>query len=459
MMWLMLLLMYPVLPIIVGLLLNEAKPKKNIVIGVTLPYEARQTEPVQSILKAYRRNMWIAFGVVSAAILPSLLIGHVSLAFSWLMLWVLFAIGVPYVVYARAHLRLKRCKAANGWAGESAGKKLVETGAAITRPRWLRLWWFVPPIAISLVPVAALLLQPRDEFFGVMLTVYLTNALVVAGCYAAYRYLYRNRAEVVDAAIAVTQALTRVRRYNWGRFWLGTAYLSGMFAIAMWLFFENVIGLLLATCVYTAALLILLLCTELATRRVQSSLTMTSGQDVYADDDACWLLGSIYFNPNDTHTLVNNRIGLGTTVNWARPAGKALIVFCALCLLMIPAMCGWMIAEEFTPFRVTCTESAIVADHLHNVYTVPLDAIERVSLETQNDGIASASKISGTAYDSLWKGTFRIGSIGRCEVCLNPQQPPFIRVDTADTVYLFGADTEAETLALFEKIRAATGAK
>ena len=50
MMWLMMLLMYPVLPIIVGLLLNEAKPKKNIVVGVTLPFEARQSEAVRTIL-------------------------------------------------------------------------------------------------------------------------------------------------------------------------------------------------------------------------------------------------------------------------------------------------------------------------------------------------------------------------------------------------------------------------
>ena len=36
--WIMLLLLYPLLPIMIGLLAGEAKLKKNIVIGVTLPF-------------------------------------------------------------------------------------------------------------------------------------------------------------------------------------------------------------------------------------------------------------------------------------------------------------------------------------------------------------------------------------------------------------------------------------
>ena len=121
-------------------------------------------------------------------------------------------------------------------------------------------------------------------------------------------------------------------------------------------------------------------------------------------------------------------------------------------------MCGWMIAEEFTPIRITCTESAIVADHLANVYTVPLDTVAHVSLETLAAD-TRVSRINGTAFDSLWEGAFRVDGIGNCRVCLDPQQPPFIRVEASDVVYLFGTSSEAETLALFEKIQAAAGAK
>lgn len=454
--WIMLFLLYPLLPIMVGLMVNEAKPKKNIVVGVTLPFEARQTEEVSAVLAAYRKRMWIAFGLLTLAIVPSMLFAHSSVFFSWQMLWILLVMVVIFVLYARTHLRLRALKREHGWMGESAGKVLVEIGAGNAAPRWLSGWWFLPPILVSLVPIIALLLRPIDAALGVRLALYLTDALIAAGCYAAYRYLYRNRAEVVDEAVDITVALTRVRRYNWGKFWIGMAYLSGLFAIAMWLFLDSGLGVLITTCVYTAALLLLMLRTELVTRRVQFQLTQQSGRGVYVDDDAYWWLGAVYYNPNDTHTVINNRIGMGSTVNMARPVGKALLIFSLLCILLIPAMCGWMVAEEFTPIRVACAETAITADHLARVYTVPYDEIERVTLLTQ---LPNGSRIVGSAIGTLAKGTFQFNGIGMCEICLNTDQSLYLRVDTADTIYLFSADSEAETRAMYDRILVQTTGK
>lgn len=120
--WIMLLLLYPVLPVMTGILANEAKPKKNIVIGVTLPFEARQTEEVRAICKQYRKRLWLLFGLLTAALLPSLLFSHDSVAFSWQMLWVLVVIVAPFFVYAAAHRQLRALKQARGWAPGERGE-------------------------------------------------------------------------------------------------------------------------------------------------------------------------------------------------------------------------------------------------------------------------------------------------------------------------------------------------
>lgn len=447
----MLVLMFPVLPIIVAILANEAKPKKNIVIGVTLPYEARQTEQVQAACRAYRRRLWLWCGVLCALLLPSLLFRHDSLAFSWQMLWVLAAIAVPYGVYVRAHLRLRALKRENGWTGEAAGKVLVDLQAAAVPYGRIAAWWFLPAVLAAFVPVAAVLAGPPAGVAGPLLALYLTDAAMVAGCWASYRFLYRNRAEVVDGMEAVTQALTRVRRHHWGRFWLGAAYLMAALAVAMWLLMDDGLGLLLASVAFTFALLLLALATEMAVRRAQFALTRESGQGVYADEDGNWWLGMFYYNPNDAHNLVNNRVGMGSTVNLARPAGKVLLVVTALCLLLIPAACGWVIAEEFTPLRVACADGAITADHLARKYTVPLADVEAAVLL---DELPSGSKVVGTAIGTLCKGEFNLKGIGECEVFLYTDQPVFLRVDTSDTVYLFSGASEEETRALYACIRA-----
>lgn len=450
--WIMLLLMYPLLPIMIGLLAGEAKPKKNIVIGVTLPFEARQTEEVRAICKQYRKRLWLLFGLLTAALLPSLLFSHDSVAFSWQMLWVLVVIVAPFFVYAAAHRQLRALKQARGWAPESAGKVFVEMKAAALPQRWMSAWWFVPPVLMGLVPVVSLLWRRVDAMFWAQLSVYLIDALIVAGCYASYRYLYRNRAEVVDGEVDVTLALTRARRRQWGRFWLGAAYLMAGLAVALWLLWDSALGLLITAVVFTAAVLVLSLGTELSVRRAQYALTQQSGQGVYVDEDAHWLLGSFYYNPNDAHTIVNARVGMSTTVNLARPAGKALLVFTALCLLSIPALCGWMVAEEFTPIRVACTDEAVTADHLARVYTIPLDEVESAELLT---GLPGASKVAGSAIGTLCEGTFQLNGIGLCKVCVNTGQTLFVRVDTDDTVYVLSGNSAEESRALYEQITAA----
>jgi uncharacterized membrane protein len=51
--------------------------------------------------------------------------------------------------------------------------------------------------------------------------------------------------------------------------------------------------------------------------------------------DSCWKLGLFYFNPNDAALFVEKRIGIGYTINFARPAAwivLALVLFLPLAL-------------------------------------------------------------------------------------------------------------------------------
>ena len=64
-------LMFPCLALVAVLLANEAKPKKNIILGVTLPLLAQSDSRVAEIVRRFKRNVWISCGV-SAAVLAAL---------------------------------------------------------------------------------------------------------------------------------------------------------------------------------------------------------------------------------------------------------------------------------------------------------------------------------------------------------------------------------------------------
>jgi len=44
------------------------------------------------------------------------------------------------------------------------------------------------------------------------------------------------------------------------------------------------------------------------------------------DNDKYWKFGAIYYNPNDPAIFVEKRVGIGWTVNAARPLGKAILI-------------------------------------------------------------------------------------------------------------------------------------
>jgi uncharacterized membrane protein len=55
------------------------------------------------------------------------------------------------------------------------------------------------------------------------------------------------------------------------------------------------------------------------------------------DGNSSWLQYIIYYNPDDPRTLVPKRIGIGVTLNFARPVAKvfAVIIFFAIILSIL----------------------------------------------------------------------------------------------------------------------------
>ena len=208
-------------------------------------------------------------------------------------------------------------------AGIHTGAVVADLGAKpeeLGRPysRWL----FIPPLVISLIPcVLAMLSGSEGERWG---------GLILAGTFALcclmsiifYPLVFRQRPDVVDSDSRVNAALTRVRRYNWGKTWIAMSWLSALLALGFWFLRESVFWLMLLTLAYTAGMLYFALRAEFAVRRAQERLPRESGVRDYVDEDQYWIWGLFYCNPDDRRTLINDRTGMGMGMNLAKPAGK-----------------------------------------------------------------------------------------------------------------------------------------
>ena len=173
------------------------------------------------------------------------------------------------------------------------------------------------------------------------------------------------------------------------------------------------------------------------------------------EDDDYWLCGMFYYNPNDTHCMVDKRIGTGTTVNFATKGGKIAGIFMAAGILVVPIVCIWMIFEEFTPITLAVTnENTVVVSHLKKEYEVDASDIKEVKLVEQ---LEDHGKLFGTNIQSLEKGTFESEEYGTFQACLNPKKGPYLLIRTTDKTYIFSDRDEDTTREVFEKLQQGNG--
>lgn len=447
----MLVSLYPVLFIIYYMILDELKPKKNIILGVTLSYDARHNEELKKSCNQCKKELGISTLILFPIPLIALLFDLSSVKFMIYMTWMVFAMLIPYIVYGRYHLKIKRLKQKYGWKSEYVLEEGITVDmkvAAMTFPK-LNYLWFLPSVILAVIPLLSILFQLDQRDDGIaLLILYGTNLVMTLSFAIMHRVIYHQRAEIVDSNSNLTSALTRVRRYHWSKCMMIASFLTGLFSISVFLLEKYPMGLLINTMVYTVALCYFLIRVEFVVRNIQQKLTEESGQNYYLDEDEYWILGMFYYNIHDKHMMVNSRVGMGTTLNMAKFWAKVIMGLSGLCIFALPFLGIYMLKEELTPITVEIVADELVVNHVNEVLRLELDKIRSVSLLEQ---LPSSRKIIGSNFEHMWKGEFSIGDMGKYEIYLNPKEGPFLVIETGDENYMVGSNTN-ETEQLYHDI-------
>ena len=419
--------------------LNEAKFKKNITVGVTLPPQAQSDEGVVKILAEYRRNTIIA----TLCVMALAVIGWVfdtPYMTTVFMSWTLMAILIPMIPYALANLRLKDYKRQKGWVQEQ--KTVFVDTASVETTRTLSPWLFVPPVFISLIPV----IYDRS-----LIVMYLWLALICAMGWFGYRYLYRNKAEMFNENTDITNALSRMRRYNWGKLWLLLSYAMSFTALAMSVPAKYQVIAFIVMMVVMAALTAYSFHLEMKTRRIQQKLTANEKGEWYVDEDDHWLLGSFYYNPQDENLIVNNRTGMNTTINMAKPAGKVLMAFAALMLIALPFIGLFIDRLGSQPIELTVNETELRTKSGMFHYEIALDDIKDTKLLEELP--SSLVRKMGTGTDKLLEGRFSSEQYPAMTLLADPTVSPYIIIETEDgKIYMFNSRDPQATKDIYNQL-------
>ena len=425
---------------------NEAKFKKNITVGVTLPQEAREDPEVQALLRQYVKETGIICIALGLAVIPCWLPNSFNwLLFAW-MLWLDFLIVATQIPFVKCNKKLKELKTVRRWgrkpSDDVAEEKVTVNMANISAPKWLSPWVFLGAFILSLVPIAF------DSSIWPVLTVF---ALTQIMFYLVYRYAFRTKSEAVDDNVELTQALTQIRRSYWGRIWVKIAYSTAAFSLGTLLLRSHGELYVWLTILYSIYTVFVVASPEFKIRKIQAELTKDSGTGEYIDDDDHWVWGMFYYNPKDSHSFINGRTGMGTTVNVAKPFGKIICIFTVIILVLMPAfpfLLDWSIENKVDFIK---EDHYITVSCGRSDFKVDLDHVAEVTLvDEYPEGL---SRTWGTATEKILKGNFSAKDYPPMQVCLNPGKTPYVLVLTDNRkAFLFGTDDPVRTRQLYDML-------
>lgn len=445
--------MYPfILIMYFGLKSEGHEPRKGVYYGVSLDKEQAKAPEIQQITTEYNQLMKKFLWITLLMSIPMFFIPWFSINLTYWCVWMLVICVIFFIPFGIANKKLKELKHQKGWSTGEEQPSFTEIKEA-GRIRKVKWYHFLLPVLISVGIFVWTLLRPDDGREALL--------VIMAGTFGSMTFMFwglavwmdKEKTGIVSTDSDVNVNYARARKNMWKNFWVFCAWLNVIYMGAMLFCLVQEEGLSVAfwllTGLYTLATIVLFI--WLMRKNTALEKCYEDKMDIkIQDDDSHWIWGMFYYNPKDKHSMVNKRVGLGTTVNLATALGKGTVILVVVALLSLPVMCVWVTLEEFTPIRLVVEENQVIARHLKENHNISLDTVVDAELLTE---LPKMSRNHGTSMDHLRKGSYRVKEEGvSCEVFCNPQNNLFIRVETEEEIYLFSGFDDEETRQVYETI-------
>lgn len=171
-----------------------------------------------------------------------------------------------------------------------------------------------------------------------------------------------------------------------------------------------------------------------------------------SEDEANWKCGLCYYNPNDPRLMVNKKVGIGLTLNYAHSSAKnwtiGTIVFVVLTLI---GSIGPLFIHEFSSPTLKIIESQTAEIQCFQYGTTfDLDEVTQINLVQT---LPNSTKLNGIATNSIARGRIAFKGMGATMAYVYKKTPPFIILTFEDGYIVYNEKDEAKTKEVYEMLQ------
>lgn len=423
------------------------KHKNNILFGVTLPSCAFDNDEVKKLQKRYSKDLTIIMLIFALLVLPFLYPSeYISIKLLYLVLWIAGLIYMAYLPYRRNNKKLANLKKLNNWL---VGSKRTAIDLRVSRLKASTVVpsvYFIPSIIIAIV----LLLNSNSR------TIVLYSIAFVLNCifFIIYKLFIRMRSKVYSHNSDINLAINLYTKRKWSIAWLIVAYISTINVLCLTPFMRvqgNYSMIIFINSILPLAILVTFIYTVKSIRNHEASLIEDDKERYIVDDDAYWIQGLFYNNPNDQSFMVEKRAGIGSTLNLATRRGKIFTYgTCVLVIIIVVAVLLFSFVSDFVdPIMVFNEDHSVDVVSMLYGYEFLVEDIQNLELI---DTIPEGSKTNGAATDRYARGNFSLENYGKTKLYVFKKKPPFILIKLKDLYIIYNEKEPEKTKALYDEL-------
>ena len=172
---------------------------------------------------------------------------------------------------------------------------------------------------------------------------------------------------------------------------------------------------------------------------------------VEIDDDDNWILGQIYYNPEDKRLSIDKRVGVGTTVNMAHPVGKVIGILTILLVIFIFLELIYVGILGQTPMEVRVEDGNIICHQMKDDYCIPISDIDDITIESDSAKL-KLRKEAGYDMDPKYKGKYYVNDESGCIVFLDLNTKKYMTVSSDGKKYYINGVSNEESEKVYSEV-------
>lgn len=419
--------------------------KAGMYLGVHIPADKKEDAEVTSVVNKTKKQFNVFNNVnmvLSVAICGICVVNMIIFVFVYILWIIIYIVGIQLVIII-GHRKIYDIKLKNGWLIEAQKKVYIDTrlSSSVKNPSIsMRYHWiFIGLTVVLYIPVV--IVRHSDMLFRDMSIYFIVSIIVAVALYIFNIYVNSSERTVYSENSDVNITMNQIYKKYVS---LGLVIMSLFNTVAFsYIVAEYMLhGILYGgdVIVYTIVDLIgsiIMLASFVVARRKRTEVLAADDTPLYVDDDEYWKYG-FYYNPNDRHMLVKNRLyDMNYAFNYASRGAQVLVgiltVFITASIIFTVAV---LVPFIHVKMDVYITDDTFMAAGGGYKCSININDIQEVQLfnEMPKDNF---TRINGGSTNEYDVGNYKGRTYGKCMLFIWDDYSPVLMIKSSNkTVFV-----------------------